>query len=348
MSDEKKQEAGEKAVNFDALTQPEGKYQPEEVTGNGQSASANGEEPQKKDGEEPTGADPQTTKGEEGQQTAFNPNPTWNILKEKLGVTVPEGLTAENEMETLANIFDQVNQAMPTLHPIAKELNDQLSNPEFNYDDWLRSQSDNVNILNLEGRAFFEKALVMKFPDAKEEDINQMIIEFENSNSMKFQEMQLKSEIKARHEQEKTKMTETAKAQFQASIDAENKQVEKDLTDLFAVTEKINEIYGIPVSEADKGAFNSTFKELVRRGPDGRIPLEQILQSNEAVWRFAYMELFGDPKIKEALSNAKEGTKSSVWNKLKGKPFEDGLGKPGGQPGTKKPNYDNLTRPEGS
>lgn len=296
----------------------------------------------KEESQEPVIPPKETPKGEEPQ---FVPNPTWTILNEKFGVEVPKDLTPENEMEVLKTTMDKIKPEPVQLHPIAQELNAKLADPEFKFEDWVKQVSDSNNLINLTGKDFLLKAYALEFPDATPEDISQIVEDLEKSGMLKLQELEKKKSFKLQIEEQRKSFEQQTIQQQQKLLEEENKRVDGELTTLFANTKKIDEIYGIPISEAEKESFNKTFSELVRRDKEGKAPLMEMLQSNEDLWKFAYFILNGNQKLKEALFNAKEGTKAEIWKSLKTVPFL-GPGNPAGKKGSDKPNYKVLTEPE--
>ena len=296
---------------------------------------------------------------EEGSQTEkpvekpaeekFTPSQAWSVLKEKFNVEMPEDVSAENEFDVLTNVINTIEPPkVPEFHPVAMELNQKLSDPEFKMDEWISKQAESINVMNLKGEDFLRKALPMEYPTATEEDIEEIIQEMGSSGSMKLQELDLKKKIQQNREAQQEIAQQQQQQQYEQALSKENERVAKEAEQLFAKTKNVTEIYGIPISEADRDNYNQVFRELITIDKQGRVPLQELLQSNEDVWKFAYVVLNGAPKIKEALFNAKEGTKAQIFSKLRSTPTP-GPGKAAGEKvGSDKPNLDALKQPAGS
>lgn len=282
---------------------------------------------------------------EKSEPVVFTPNPAWSILNEKLGIEVPADMTSETELEVLKSTLDKVKPEPVQLHPIAMELNTKLADPEFNFDEWVKQVNESNNLINLTGKEFLLRAYALEFPDATPEDISQIVEDLERTGMLKLQELERKKIFKQHAEQQKKTYEQDLIRQQEEILVKENERVSTELTKLFADTKKINEIYGIPISEAEKESFNKTFSELVKRDKEGKAPLMEMLQSNEDLWKFAYFILNGNQKLKDALFNAKEGTKAEIWKSLKTVPFL-GPGSPAGKKSSDKLDYKVLTEPQ--
>ena len=275
----------------------------------------------------------------------FTPSPIWNVFKEKLGIEPPEDLTPDNELEIISKTIESVKPAEVQLHPMALDLNNRLSDPEFKFEDWVGAINSRQNTLSLSGKDFLAKALPLEYPDATEDDINELIQEFENAGRVKAEELRMKRDLRQKMDSEQQQYVQQVQQRQTEVIQKANEQTQAELDKLFAETKNLNEIYGIPISEAEKESFNRTFSELARRDEKGEMPLMGLLQSNLDLWSFAYFVLNGNSKIKEALFNAKEGTKAEMWKKLRATPTA-GPGKATGTPGPNKPDYSRLKEPQ--
>lgn len=277
--------------------------------------------------------------------TGFNPSPIWGVFKEKFGIDAPQDLSPENELEVISSTIEKIKPNDVKLHPMALDLNQKLADPEFSFDQWAEDINAGQKILTLKGRDFFQKCIPLEYPDATEDDIEEMISEFESSGRLKSEELRMKKEIRTRQEQDRERIMTEAKANQDKAINEANQKIEAELINLFAETKKVTEIYGVPISEADREAFNSTFRELTKRNESGKMPLSDLLQSNMDIWKYAFLVLNGSPKIKEALFNAKEGTKAEIFNKLRPQSMT-GLGAPAASPGPKNVDYSRLKEPQ--
>lgn len=258
----------------------------------------------------------------------FTPNPMWQHLETQYQVKPPDGLTAENEMQAIEEVFlqrAQANVQQPELHPVVAELNQQFQNPEFKYDDWLTAQTSRQQMMQKTGKDFYAEFLKMEYEgQVTDERVNQ-IIEGMSESDLALKELEAKKVLSQRQKDEQAINQQRMNEQRSEAISRETKRIDQELTDLFGRTKNVKEIYGVEISEAEVDTFNQTFKELVTPDPNtGEMAISRLLQSNDDLWRFAFIAINGDQKLKEALFNAKEGTKNAVFNQLKRTPSTSG------------------------
>jgi len=296
----------------DVFSRPEGSPAPESIT-------------------PPVNVDPPVT---------FVPNPAWNVLKENLGIDVPADLNAENELQHLAAVTKGVKA--PTIHPALQDLNQRFSDPTFKYEDWLTEQTTRQNVLKQTGKEFMSTYLKLKYKDNPEEEITAAIDGLERAGTLNLEVMRAKDDYKNMLASEEQQRQALVTGQRTQQITDTNQKIESDLTKLFAGTQNITELYGVKTSKAEIDAFNKTFSELAKINDQGVSGLKSLLQSDEDLWKFAFLVINGDAKIKEALNTAKEGTKAEVLRKIRGT-----VTVPSNQkvPNQSSPNFSNWTLP---
>ena len=281
----------------------------------------------------------------------FKPGPMWEKAKTVFGVEPPADLTAETEMDRFFDVVKGKVVTQPTpppnIHPVAAELNQKLTHPNFKMDEWVLQQSRIANMDKLEGKEFLKAYFQFQYPDAAPEKIDSIVSSIEKSGMIELQELQYKkewTEAKARQEQDYQARTQQEQQRY---LQEESVRVQSELQSLFANTQNLSEIYGVRVSKAELDTFNSTFSELVKRDANGQIPIMSLLQSNEDLYKFAFIAINGDQKIKAALTNAKEGTKAAILSKLRTEaaPGMGGTPAPPNVPG-QVPNWSNFSKPQ--
>jgi predicted SnoaL-like aldol condensation-catalyzing enzyme len=285
-----------------------------------------------------------------GTPTQFTPGPMWTKAKEVFGIEAPQDLTQETELDRFFQVVKEKAippaQSAPQIHPVAMELNQRLQDPTFKMDEWVQRQSAIANMDKLEGKEFLKAYFTNEFPDASPEKITSIVDSIEKGGQIELQELQYKKAWKTAREQEALNLQNAQQQNFQKAIQEENSRVQNELKTLFANTQNFTEIYGVKVSKAELDAFNSTFSELVTRDETGAIPLFSLLQSNEDIYRFAFMAINGDQKIKAALTSAKEGTKASILKALRREATpQTGVQSQQQVPG-QAPNWNSFTQPQ--
>lgn len=97
---------------------------------------------------------------------------------------------------------------------------------------------------------------------------------------------------------------------------------EKNLNDLFAKTANYDNIYGVKVSKSDLQEFNQELKGFLLPEKGEQLQpiyvtekLSELLSNDETLYQMLYAAT-KSPKIKEALSGAKESTKRNIESKL--------------------------------
>ena len=117
---------------------------------------------------------------------------------------------------------------------------------------------------------------------------------------------------------------ENLKIEEQRNFENQQKELtlarEKAINQAIASFDKIDNVYGIPVSQSDKADFRNTFQYLVTPDKDGISPIVKALQSDEELAKFAFIYSKGNSKIREAINSAKEGAKKAWKEKLDPEP----------------------------
>lgn len=263
----------------------------------------------------------------------FTPNPLWDHLNTQYKITPPEGMNADTEIQAIEQVYTQRAQEAfkpPRLNPIVEELNQQFQKEDFKYEDWLGSQVNRQVMMNKTGKEFYSDFLKMEYKGEVSDEEVITIVEGINDSDLSLKVLDAKKLIKQRDADLQTSRQTQLDKSLQNEIVATTQSVEKQMNDLFVRTKNVTEIYGVQISEAERDSFNQTFKELIIPDPTtGVQAISLMLQSNDDLWRYAYITLNGDTKLKEALFNAKEGTKRQLFDQMKRTPAQGGQIAPG-------------------
>jgi len=258
----------------------------------------------------------------------FTPNPLWSHLEQAYQIQRPENLSPENEAQMIEQIYlerAQANIPKPELHPVVAGLNEQFQNPEFKYEEWLNAQVNKAQMMSKTGKDFYSEFLKMEYEGQVDDDTVNRIIDGMSDSELALKELEAKKQLRIREQEESAKKGSELQQQRARAYQEQTQKIEQEVQDLFARTKNVKEIYGVEVGEAEIDAFNKTFRELVLPDPEtGEQAITQLLQSNDDLWKFAFMAIQGDTKLKEALSEAKEGTKNAVFSRLKRNPSTSG------------------------
>lgn len=255
-------------------------------------------------------------------------NPEWNI---------PEGINEENYLGYLQEIFK------PEIHPEIAKMQKALDSG-LEFEKVIESYSSNNDPLKLSDRDLMAKKFKDSYKDWSEEKVTETLNKLEQSGLLEIEASRYRNEVsenqkhsldKMQKEFEKTRIAEEVKI---------NEERSKQINDSLKFINNANDIYGLPISQAEKAEFGEYFAKLVTPDNTGIAPMFQMLQSNETLVKVAAMMWKGDAKIKAALSNAKEDGKNSVLDKLNPNPST--VSRNGGNQDPTQIDFDALSAPE--
>lgn len=359
-------------VNFDALSAPEGQYDPM-VHGDG---GANGAEGGSQDGIPGSSEDyisglPNLDKEMGGNQSQnnndFNQNldnqnqnqnqnqdpnnqqqqqqasgdywmkPFEQIKSKYPDFQIPEGLNEENYLETLQEVLQ------PQLHPEVAKIQKAI-NEGIDFNQAITHYNSMNDVASMSDRDLLQNNLKQTFKDWDESKINEVLNKMENSGTLEIEAGKLRNSIKEQQQTALDTMSKEAQAQREADLKQIGEQRTKAINESLEFINKADNVYGLPLSQAEKAEFGEYFSKLVTPDSTGTAPMFQMLQSNETLVKVAAMLWKGDAKIRAALTEAKESGKNAVLGKLDNKPQSVQRG--GNAPDPMQVDFDALSAPE--
>ena len=256
-------------------------------------------------------------------------NPDWNI---------PEGVTEENYLNVLQKVFE------PEIHPELLKMQKALeSGLEFDKVVEAYSPSNN-DITKLSDRDLMNKKFKDSYKDWTEEKVNETLNKLEQSGLLEIEASRYRNEVT---EKQTHSLDTITREHEQTRIANEAKVAEertKQINESVKFIDNSNEVYGLPISQAEKAEFKTFFEKLVTPDQTGIAPMFQMLQSNETLVKLGMMMWKGDAKIRAALTNAKEAGKNAVLDKLNANP--DNVNRSGGNQNSDQIDLDALSAPE--
>lgn len=349
-------------VNFDALSAPEGQYDPF-VHGDGSSgAGAEGEEPipgstddlinglpnldkdlsqQSQNNQDPNQNQSQQNENQQNQNAQpsgeywMKPfeqlkaaNPEWEI---------PQGINEENYLSYLQEILQ------PEIHPELVRMQ-QAIDAGLEFDKVIETYNSSKAVNQLTDRELMAQKFKNSYKDWTDDKVNEVLNKLEQSGLLEIEAGRHRQEINEQQSHALDNMRknfEQERTQREAAIAQErSRQIDESLKYI----NNANEIYGLPISQAEKAEFGEYFAKLVTPDHTGMAPMFQALQSNETLVKVAAMLWKGDAKIKSALTSAKEAGKNSVLSKLDKTP--DTVQRGGGPQDPTQIDFDALSAPE--
>jgi len=258
----------------------------------------------------------------------------FKALQKRLGLTdeefkMPEGVTEENYDEKYNELLWENTEREGgdnELHPDVQQINKLIKNgvdpkeaiTTFQKMNDLISLSDK-DILTLSLKQQFGKTEERKdgWDDTKiQERVNKMdasgILEIE-AEKIRTQIKNEKETIASRYESQRKEVSAKQGAEIQK---ARTEQINQSIE----ILKGMKDVFGIPVSKAELQEFQNDFTVLVTPDKEGRLPISEMLQSNETLVKIAYLLSKGDQKVKTYLTKVKEDAKKSVTDKLDDEP----------------------------
>lgn len=270
------------------------------------------------------------TKTEDAPQdtTEFTASPLWDSFKSDEGFTLPEGLTAENEKQMLSEqAAKKFGIDVPVLHPLAKQIQDMSqTNPNLTINDLVNEVSNEFvdatkmsvdQKLSFDFFARYGKYDADNNPDGlTDQDVDEQI-----KSMTKIQKQELAAQVDKRiDEYNKSLMTEYESKnaeKYEANYNNILAINDKAINDIKMKVDKIDSIYGIPVSQEDHKNWIDEFKAFIT--PDkttGVRKLDVMLSDDMALYKLFVMAVQGEDKFRELITQGRESTKEEIFKKL--------------------------------
>lgn len=364
------------SVNMDALSAPEGGYDPF-IHGNGSEGSndsgdgipgGNGipdglpnlDGDQGGSGSEPNGgnssADPNLNgdgnnpnpnndpgQGQQGNQGSASGD-YWMKPFEQLKAAnpewdIPDGINEQNYLEVLQGVLTPKIE----LHPEIQKLQEAI-NAGTSFESLVERFNQQTDSLKMDDRQLLENDYKRNYKDWSDDKVKEVLDKLDNAGMLEIEAGKLRNRIN----EERSQLAENARIQNEQAYKQQSEQISqernKQISESLDIINKAENIYGLEFSQAEKQEFGQYFAKMVTPDETGMAPMMQALQSNDTLVKIAAMLFKGDEKIRAALTAAKESGKQAVLGKLDPSPQTPQKG--GSQSDPTKIDYDALSAPE--
>lgn len=360
------------AANLDALAAPEGSYEPsahgESFLGgseeslldssNDENLAPNIDDEIKKENE-PIQNTPETSLNEapisevqneivENTDTTTEENLTeywadpFNKLKEQYSdFEIPDDLSKENYLDYLRQVHH--HEAYNRIHPDLLRMQEALD-AGIDFNQVVQSVQESTGTLQLNDVELLKQEYKSVHEDWDDKKIETVIEKLDNAGMLEIEAGRLRNRLKKDHA---SNLDNLKQEELRRSKELEATQVkerEEQIKDALQSLNGMDNVYGLPISKAEKLEFAEYFKNAVTPNESGIAPLMEMLQSNDNLVKIAAMIWKGSDKVKSAINEAKESGKNSIKDKLHSSP-NTGY-KSGGTGGEPTIDFDALAAPE--
>jgi len=241
---------------------------------------------------------------------------------------IPGDLSEENYMDYLKDALSVPTDNTSEIHPDLMKIQNAL-NEGASLTNILSEIQNGIDVINLSDEALLKQTYNDRYNNWDEKKVDAVVEKLKNAGTMELEAERERGRIRNEQEAHLNSLDETAKAERSRTIEAENVERSNQIQDALQTFDKMDNIYGLPLSKADKADFKEYFHELVTPDDSGVAPMFQMLQSNENLVKIAAMIWKGDDKVRSAITSAKESGKESFISKLDKDPkFKSGYGGP--------------------
>lgn len=269
------------------------------------------------------------SKPTEDKPVDFIASPVWDVLKADEGFTLPENITAENELELLKPfIAKKYGFEQPELHPLAKQIQDMAStNPNLTINDLVNTVSEqyvDASKMSTDEKISFDLFARYgvydeeKNPDGlTEDDIKEHI-----SRLTKIEKQEAAKTIEQNINEYNKKLTdeyaENNKKKYEEQYEGIVKQTKEAVSKLKIELSKVESIFGVPVSQEQHAKYLEEFERIAT--PDKTTHervLDNILSNDMLLYKvFVAMVKNGEDKVIEIMTKGRESAKEELLKKL--------------------------------
>lgn len=253
---------------------------------------------------------------------------------------IPEGINEENYLDVYRQVTQpQQQQIHPDLLKMQEALN---SGVELNE---LVQRMNDSNVSSMTDRDLLAANYKENFKNWDDGKISQVLDKLDSNGMLEIEATKLRNAMSQQDNRVVEQMTAQRQSEYQEQLKQMDAERAVQINESLDIINKAEDIYGLPISQAEKSEFSQFFSELVT--PDaktGVAPMMDMLQSNETLVKVAMMMWKGDEKVRGALTNAKESGKNAMLGKLDKKPQTTPRGGNAGDP--TKVDLDALSAPE--
>lgn len=244
-------------------------------------------------------------------------------IKEKFtDFELPADIKPENYVDTVMQFIESKYQK-PQLDPVIEQLNNEIAKG-IPVDKVISQYQEKNNFFTMspEQRMFVhmknEIGRSEENPNGLDDEaIRDRVNKLKDVGMLELQDKQIRDSYQQKMESQNQQQQQKAYEKYIADFQYEEVEREKVVDAELQNISKLDNIAGIPLSQSDKQEFTDTFKFIVKRNPnDGLSILDALLQSNDFLMKAVYLGLRAEPKIRAAITEAKEGVKKNIIEKL--------------------------------
>ena len=293
------------------------------------------------DDETPIIEKPAEPDGTASTEQDFKPSAYWDDVSRKYGTEetpfeLPEqiktGKLEEGKTE-IDYLIDVIGQKTKGEKPsgLSAETEDLLiqdylaakGTDNFNEIDWLKSKTQQVDVLNLPSNKFIEFYLTQTNGVTEEnpngytkEDITSYI-EGKNKIDLDREAVGYKQNYTQYLEDYRKQQTAGNQVKHKEEFETAEKANTTIITDYFTKNKTDRSFYGVEFSESEYTQLENDALGLLKRNPETGInKLTERLQSDDFVLKILPLLLLGEEKFKAKISGMKEDLKTSIEKKL--------------------------------
>lgn len=245
-----------------------------------------------------------------------------NLEKGGGSLEIPEDLNEENYMEYLDDVLTQLKggaeketKMHPELAKLQKAIDDGLE-----FEKAIETYKGSTDWRKLNDEELMSAHLKQNYPDATPEKIKGILNKLDASGVLELEVAKIRQDYTSKEQTAVANATAENQKKFNDHVADINTKRDTQINEAISALEKIDNVYGLPLSKAEKDEFIPFFKKVVTPDETKVSPLLRYMQSNENVLKVAMMMFKGEDKIKAELTKAKENGKDIVLNKLNPSP----------------------------
>ena len=154
-----------------------------------------------------------------------------------------------------------------------------------------------------------------------DDEIIERVDKMKQSGTLELQDKNIVREYQLKQkEHEEQKQADNYKKYIDSFTEEENHR-EQIISNSLQDFNKLDNIAGIPLDPKEKTEFESTIRYITKRDPNTGLSIaDAMLQSNQMFLKAMYLLLRAEPKIRQTITEAKEGVKQNILNKLSQEP----------------------------
>jgi len=243
--------------------------------------------------------------------------PFAKLKEETEGYEIPEDLSQENYLDHLKEHWskDSVKEIHPDLQKIQNAINEGADLSSV-----LKDLTTDFDILKLDDKQLLTLDYTESNKDWDEDKVNQVLDKLDNAGMLEIEAQKVRNRVRDFQEQRLNTLEAETKAKKVEESAKMKTERDEQINIALDTLNGMDEVYGLPISKAEKAEFSDYFKTVVTPDESGVAPMFQMLQSNENLVKIAAMMWKGDDKVRSAITDAKEHGKSAFKDKLEKDP----------------------------